>query len=337
MSVPACEFSVFSVQDHYPDGPRTVARYYEETLENMVLAEELGYSAYWVAEHHFHEYGVIPNPAVFLAAASQRTSRIGLGVAVSVLPFRNPLLAAENYAMVDMLSQGRLILGVGSGYLKHEFAGFRLSGEFKREIFDEKLDVLTRALAGEQIEADSDYVKAGDVTINVQPVQQPTPPIYVAVLRKEVVYHVGKAGRRLLSVPYATVTDLAEVGEIVDQYKRGWADGGHAGEPPAIGFAFHAYIADTDEQAKAQAEAAFDAYVASRLYGKSAGWDEIAARRYCIFGNPETALDRVREMHGLGVRNIMLLADFGALDQTLVHRSLRLFASEVAPEFGIQS
>ncbi len=329
MSVPACQFSVFSVQDHYPDGARTVAQYYEETLQSMVLAEELGYDAYWVAEHHFHEYGIIPDPAVFLAAASQRTSRIGLGVAVSVLPFRNPLLTAESYAMVDTLSQGRLILGVGSGYLKHEFAGFRLSTGNKREMFDEKLDVLIRALSGENIDVDSDRVQAGGVVLNVQPVQRPTPPVYVAVLRKEVVYHVGKAGRRLLSVPYATVTDLAEVGEIVQQYARGWADGGHAGDPPAIGFAFHAYIAESDEQARADAEASFDAYVASRLYGKSAGWDEVTARGYCIFGSPETASERIREMQALGVRNVMLLADFGALDQALVHRSLRLFADEV--------
>ena len=77
-------YSMFSVHDHYPAEARSVAGHYGETLDHMVLAEELGYESFWLAEHHFHEYGSVPNPAVFLAAASQRTKRIGLGVAVSV-------------------------------------------------------------------------------------------------------------------------------------------------------------------------------------------------------------------------------------------------------------
>ncbi|MFP6749730.1 MAG: LLM class flavin-dependent oxidoreductase, partial [Alphaproteobacteria bacterium] len=128
-------YSMFSVHDHYPEESRGVAEHYGETLDHIVLAEELGYESYWLAEHHFHEYGSVPNPAVFLAAASQRTTRIGLGVAVSVLPFHHPLLVAEDYAMLDVLSQGRLILGVGSGYIAHEFEGFGVAGKTKREHF----------------------------------------------------------------------------------------------------------------------------------------------------------------------------------------------------------
>ena len=88
-------FSILSVHDHYPNEKRSVNEHYRETLDNIVLAEELGFESFWVAEHHFHEYGTIPNPAVLLAAASQRTTKIGLGVAISVLPFRNPLQVAD--------------------------------------------------------------------------------------------------------------------------------------------------------------------------------------------------------------------------------------------------
>jgi len=319
-------FSIFSVLDHYPDGPRSVRQHYEETLENLVLAEELGFEAFWIAEHHFHEYGIVPNPAVFLAAASQRTSRIGLGVAVSALPFRNAVLTAEDYAMVDTLSGGRVHLGVGSGYLKHEFHGFRLTGDRKRERFDEGLDAIETLLAGKALDRDSEFVRAGDVTLNVQPVQEGGPPIYVAVLRREVAYHVGKAGRRMLSVPYASVTDLREVKGIVDDYARGWSEGGHAGPAPDIGFAFHGYVAETDEAARAEAETAFDTYASSRLYGKSAGWDEITSRGYCLFGGPESVRQRLDDMKGLGVRHIMLLTDFGGLAREKVQGSLGKFA-----------
>ena len=80
-------------------------------LEQARQAERLGYDTFWVAEHHFHEYGAVPNPAVFLAALSQ-TRRLRLGTAISILTFHNPLTVAENYALVDQLSQGRLSLGV---------------------------------------------------------------------------------------------------------------------------------------------------------------------------------------------------------------------------------
>ena len=326
MSISDLRFSVFSVQDHYPDGDRTVRQYYEETLQNIVLAEELGFETFWVAEHHFHEYGVIPNPAVFLAAASQRTSTIGLGVAVSVLPFRDALLTAEDFAMVDLLSDGRLHLGVGSGYLKHEFKGFRLSGDHKRQMFDERLDALETLVGGGTVDIDADFVKAGEATLNVPPGRDGGPPVYVAVLRKEVAYHVGFAGRRMLSVPYATVTDLKEIKGIIANYNRGWEEGGHAGPAPDIGFAFHAYMAATAAQAREDAEPAFDAYVTSRLYGKSAGWDEITTRGYCLFGGPEEIRQRLEDMTEIGIRHIMLLCDFGGLPQENVHSSLSAFA-----------
>ncbi|MBI4255431.1 MAG: LLM class flavin-dependent oxidoreductase, partial [Candidatus Rokubacteria bacterium] len=151
-------FGVFSVVDHYPaELPRTSGQFFGELLEQAEAAEQLGFDSFWVAEHHFHEYGAIPSPAVWLAAAAQRTRRIRLGSAVVVLPFRNPLQVAEDYAMVDVLSGGRLNLGVGSGYLRHEFEGFGVRVEDKRERFDEALDVVLRAWTGERFSYDGRF------------------------------------------------------------------------------------------------------------------------------------------------------------------------------------
>src|SRR5436190_16431327 len=116
--------SIFSVVDHYPSRERTVARLYAELIAQAELAEQLGYDTFWLAEHHFHEYGAVPNPAVMLSAIAQRTKTLKLGTAISILTFHNPLTVAESYAMVDVLSGGRLMYGVGSGYLGHEFAGY---------------------------------------------------------------------------------------------------------------------------------------------------------------------------------------------------------------------
>src|SRR3981189_3533365 len=100
----ALKLSLFSVQDHYPDGARTVPQLYKQVIAQAILAEELGYAAFFSAEHHFHPYGVVPNPTTLLCAIAQRTTRIRLGTAISILTFHNPRTAAEIFAMADILA-----------------------------------------------------------------------------------------------------------------------------------------------------------------------------------------------------------------------------------------
>src|SRR5215217_2465314 len=106
--VPALRISIFSVQDHYPSGPRTVAELYGQIIAQAELADRLGYDTFWVAEHHFHEYGVVPNPAVMLAALAQRTRRLKLGTSISILTFHNQLLFPHSYALVYVLDAAHL-------------------------------------------------------------------------------------------------------------------------------------------------------------------------------------------------------------------------------------
>ena len=324
-------YSMFSVHDHYPAEARDVARHYQETLDHVVLSEELGYETYWLAEHHFHEYGTVPNPAVFLAAASQRTKRIGLGVAVSVLPFHNPLRVAEDYAMVDILSGGRLVLGVGSGYLAHEFEGFGVAGATKREHFDENLAAVRRAFAGEAVSLQSSFNSIDGVAINILPIQRPMPPIYMAALRREAAYHIGRQGYQMLGIPYASVDDLDELAGMVADYERGWAESDADRPAPAVCFAFHTYCGETDAAARAEAEGPFDYYVRTRLYGKSAGWDEITERRYCLMGGIDTCIRRLNEMQALGIGHVALLMDFGCMGREKTQASMRRFAEKVIP------
>jgi alkanesulfonate monooxygenase SsuD/methylene tetrahydromethanopterin reductase-like flavin-dependent oxidoreductase (luciferase family) len=197
-------YSVMSVQDHYPGRGRSVPEFYAEVMAQGERADALGYDAFFLAEHHFHEYGAVPDPSVFLASLAQRTRRLRLGTSISVLTFRNPLTVAETYSMVDILSGGRLVLGVGSGYLKHEFEGFRIDPAEKRERFDESLEVLTKALSGERFSFHGKYLTVNDVAINIMPLQTPTPPIYLATLRREGAYHIGSKGQKMMCVPYAS-------------------------------------------------------------------------------------------------------------------------------------
>jgi alkanesulfonate monooxygenase SsuD/methylene tetrahydromethanopterin reductase-like flavin-dependent oxidoreductase (luciferase family) len=119
--------SIFLLLDHYPQLTSSHGEHYAFLLEHARSADALGFEALWLAEHHFQDLGTIPNPAVPLAAIAGQTRRLRIGPAVSVLPYRHPVLIAEDYAMVDILSNGRLNMGVGCGSQPVEFTGLDAS------------------------------------------------------------------------------------------------------------------------------------------------------------------------------------------------------------------
>src|SRR5260221_8703368 len=116
-------YSIFSVNDHHPRLARTVPQLYGQVMRQCELAESLGYDTFFCAEHHFHEYGVVPDPAVMLSALAQRPQRIPLGTAISILKFHDPRRIAETYSMVDMMSGGRPGFGGRPGLPGHDCGG----------------------------------------------------------------------------------------------------------------------------------------------------------------------------------------------------------------------
>src|SRR5258706_2400025 len=196
-------YSLFSVNDHYPRLERTVPQLYQQVVHSCGLAGRLGFDTFFCAEHHFHEYGVVPDPAVMLSALAQRTKRIRLGTAISILTFHDPRRIAETYSMVDMMSGGRLVFGVGSGYLAHEFVGYGIEPKEKRERFNEALDIVKRLMAGETVAYKGKYSASERVVLNVLPHEGRVPPIYVAILAREGAFHVGKQANRIFTLPYA--------------------------------------------------------------------------------------------------------------------------------------
>lgn len=325
------KFSMFSVQDHHPGLPRTLTGFYDEIREQVKLADELGYYAYFVAEHHFHEYGVYPNPAVALAQLAAVTKNIRLGPAVTILPFRNPVTVAEDYAMLDQISHGRLELGVGSGYLSHEFAGFPADPKNKREQFDEALAVLKRALSGERFSHKGTFYEVDDLQINVTPIQKPLPPIYCAVLRREAAYFIGKQGNKLMTVPYAACDTFEEIEPMMAEYFKGFAESGVPAGERATVTALHTYVADSDEQARAEAAEPFDLYVETRLYAKSQVYDDILKSGLALFGSVDTVVDKLVRLHAMGVDHVALLINFGGLDDKLVRACMERISKDVIP------
>lgn len=327
------KFSVFSVADHYPEEPRTLGEWYEQLLDQFELADRLGFANYFVAEHHFHEYGVVPSPPTLLGAAASRTERIGLGVAVAQLTFQQPLVAAEQFALLDRLSGGRVRLGVGSGYLKHEFQGFGIGPWEKRFRFDEALEIMLEAWKGEPFTYHGLYNHVDDSRIAVMPVQQPHPQYWVAILRPEAAYHVGRAGRNVMLIPYATCKDADELQEVMEKHAEGFEDSNVGIERDAA-VALHAYVGERPEAAREEMEEALGRYVGSRLYARPRPFDELEEAGLILVGDADQVSERIADLQRRGMTQLMILPDFGALPAERVRASMERFANEVMPNFA---
>ncbi|HKQ27766.1 MAG TPA: LLM class flavin-dependent oxidoreductase [Burkholderiales bacterium] len=326
-------YSVFSVNDHHPRLARTVPQLYAQVMRQCELAETLGYDTFFCAEHHFHEYGVVPDPAVMLSALAQRTRRIRLGTAISILTFHDPRRIAETYSMVDMMSGGRLVFGVGSGYLAHEFVGYDRDPKEKRDRFNENLELVRRLMAGERLSYQGRFSKSENVVLNVLPHEGRLPPIYVAVLAREAAYHVGKQKNGIFTVPYASCTDFADIGRMLEEYRKGLAEAGVPAHDDDHVFTLHTHVAASDQEAKLQAKSAYDLYVDTRLYAKKHVYEDILANGIHLFGSVQTVSAKMRDLHAMGIRHVATMHNFGALEPHLVERSMTMFAREVMPQF----
>lgn len=326
-------FGIFSIVDHYPaELARSTQQFYEELLEQIEVAEALGFDSFWVAEHHFHEYGAVPRPPIWMAAAAQRTKRIKLGSAVVVLPFDNPLRVAEDYAMVDIISGGRLILGVGSGYLKHEFEGFGINPEEKRERFDEALEIILKAWNGKRFSYAGRYNNANNVQLNAVPLQNPHPPVAIAILRNEAAKHVGARGMPVMFIPYATTEKVEELAETVRVYKEAFPSSGTS-SPRAI-FALHTHCAETTDKAFTEAREPMERYVRTRLYAKQRSLDLLDEKKLIAVGDSHKVTEVLKTYERAGMTDYLSISNFGGMPHKQVLASLNMLAKNVMPAFA---
>lgn len=157
-------------------------RAYQEVLEQVQYAEELGFHSAWLAEHHFTRYGLAPSPLMLATFLAGKTSRIRLGTAITILPFHNPVQLAEQVAMLDVLSGGRVDLGVGRGEPHPNYwASMNVRREESEGLFQEALDVLPQLWTTTDVSYQGKFHTVSNVTLVPSPIQKPHPPIYMGV------------------------------------------------------------------------------------------------------------------------------------------------------------
>src|SRR5437899_10458265 len=168
---------------------------FAEMLDRIALADSLGFDVAWLAELHFGgAFSLLASPLMVVPVVAQRTRRIRIGTAVTLLPLHHPLSCAEQAATADVLSGGRLEFGVGRGSIPSQFHGFRVPVAENRARFDEALEIIRLAWTQERVSDPGEFYQVEDLAVVPRPVQQPHPPIRVAVPTAESSAHIGDIG-----------------------------------------------------------------------------------------------------------------------------------------------
>jgi len=249
---------------------KSAESYFAEALSLVDLLDDLGFGHVRTVEHYFEPYGgYSPNPAVFLAAAAQRSQRARL-VTGAVLPiFNNPLKLAGELAMLDAISGGRLDIGFARAFLPHEFLAFGRDLDESRARFTEGVDQVRRLLAEEKVTSQGQFHSFRDVTSLPRPTQRPHPPIWIAAFATPDSFEAaGRNGYFVMAIPLAG----EKMTELMGIYREAWKAAGHPGAGRMM-LSFAMYCAPTREEAFAVGAPALESYLAALVAAASA-WTE---------------------------------------------------------------
>ncbi len=304
-------------------------------IEEIELADQVGLDVFGVGEHHRPEY-VASSPAVILAAAATRTKRIRLTSAVTVLGSDDPVRVFQDFATLDLLSEGRAEIMVGRGSFIESFPLFGYDLSDYDELFAEKLDLLLRLRESERITWSGKHRPAiDDRGVYPRPVQNPL-PIWIAVGGTP--QSAVRAGALGIPMALAIIGGMPERFSAFAELHRKGAE--RAGiEPPALSINSHGWISDTSQQAADEAYPAF-ALTMDKI-GRERGWppmtrDQFEASRHIrganFVGSPQEVVDKILFQYEIfGHQRFMLQLTVGTLPHEKVLRAIELFGTEVAP------
>ncbi|HET8997738.1 MAG TPA: LLM class flavin-dependent oxidoreductase, partial [Acetobacteraceae bacterium] len=181
---------------------------YETALERFAIMDQAGYDAVWLAEHHFSGFSVCPSVHMMGTMAAARTKRLRIGTAVSLAPFYNPLRLAEEVALLDVLSGGRVNWGAGRGFERSEFAAFGIPGEESAPRFHETVDIVLQAWTSQRITYQGRFFQYDGVEVLPKPLQAPHPPVWMAASSIPAIEWAAGQGHSILMDPHSSRADL---------------------------------------------------------------------------------------------------------------------------------
>lgn len=328
----------------------SLGRYYEEIIETVKLADSLGWSRALTTEHHFHYYGgAVPNPSILLAACARETKNIRLAPAVSLIQLRDPLKVAEDYALADQLSGGRIDMGIGKGFAPHEFRAFNMSQENVADRIQEGMEICTQFWAGKPFSYRGKFYFFDKI--------QPWPPAANGALpiwnaasnSKESFINAANKGYHLMMNHYPMSADALE--EKFRWYCEAWEKADRKIENRKAMVAFMCHISDTEEKAVYESATALQEHAGAFekiMLGQQwdtnyAGdrstilkmcddnnWQDVFRRRTLI-GTPEQVAKRIKKYLNMGFTEISIVPRFAGLNHRQCQNTIKKITHTVLP------
>jgi alkanesulfonate monooxygenase SsuD/methylene tetrahydromethanopterin reductase-like flavin-dependent oxidoreductase (luciferase family) len=356
------DFAFWDALPHTSTGT-AIADEFDRHIRIAQRIEELGWHSYFVIEHQNAPQGVSA-PSVYLTAVARETSRLRLGAMMWQLPFYNPLRLAQDVAMLDQLSRGRVEFGTGIGVHEHEFIRWGVDYYQRAAISEEVLQLVKMAWTQDEVTFEGKFFHFDEALPHPKPFQEPYPPIWAAVHSDT---SVEFAARNNYHVAKNLDTDEVVAGKF-ELYRRVWNSSGHVGPMPRMFLMRTVHVAPTDEQAHDEARS-YLAAGAERVGGgpiaqTRIGWGSHsrgmgtdseradnkargqtmaqAARDYdfnianglAIVGSPSTVIERLRAgQERIGYDVFCTNHQIGRMPRDMVERSVELFGKEVIPAF----
>jgi alkanesulfonate monooxygenase SsuD/methylene tetrahydromethanopterin reductase-like flavin-dependent oxidoreductase (luciferase family) len=344
-------FEIFSYP-HPEFDPQLCKELYDWKLDSWVAAEDLGFDGVFFSEHHFTPYSISPSPNLLVATLAQRTSRMNIGVMANITAFHNPRRLAEEGAMLDHLTGGRLEVGLGRGVDEPEFIREGVKMEETRARFEESVALIQAAWNQPTFTFKGEFYNYENVGIWPRPLRSEL-PIWVTALSPQTVSWAAKQGFKFTSVFAPT----EQMRTTFEGYKKAAAEVGREAEPTDMGVCRNVFIADSEQEARDIAEPAFDALFAAfkeaavfhdlnhvptgyehyqsffrPFAGESVSFDALVEIGALCVGTPQTVRDQiVSQVEQIGCGNFLHWGSFGNLTKEQTMRSYQLYGEHVVP------
>jgi probable F420-dependent oxidoreductase len=332
------KFGLYSSIANPPRGEH-LERSIDEVIAEAQLAEASGFDSCFFGEHHQDKDGFLPSPLIVATAVAAHTSRLRVGTSVILLPLHHPVRVAEDVITLDLVSKGRVILGVGVGYQADDFRAFAVPMEHRAALFEEGVEILRKCWAGEPFSVHGKHYALEDVQIRPRPFQRPGPPLWIGASVPAAVRRAGVLADAFVGTPS---TDLASARRLVDTYTAAARD---AGRPARVVLMRDAWVARTRAEAEAvygpEVMTAYQYYWQHRLseFRNIPPDTEFTLKNLApdrlIVGDPETCVREFRRWHAATGADYFLLrlrhAHSGGPPHAKIMEAIRLFGDEVLP------
>jgi len=340
------EFSFFYFSSDQNEGPGGA---YRLLTEGARFADERGFSAVWTPERHFHEFGgLFPNPSVTSAALAMITKRVQIRSGSVVAPLHSPIRIAEEWSVVDNLSNGRVAISFASGWMPEDFTVSPANYEKRKEVMLQHLEVVRRLWRGERVPMPGPLGKDVPIKIFPRPVQKELPLWLTAAGNPETFQIAGRLGINLLT--HLLGQSLEEVSKKVALYRQAWKEAGHPGRGH-VTMMLHTFVGDSLESVKATVRGPLIEYLRksadlikgyawafSAFKHHSTSKEEMdfttlpkeemdailqhAFDRYFetsgLFGTPESCLDMIEKLGANDIDEAACLIDFGVSPEVVL-------------------